>query len=651
GLEDVIPKEGISAENYKGVIKAALKKMNIKNVFKEMNQTLVQGYARSLEESGMSQKDIKAKIKEKLKGKGGKAPAGIPLDETIGTSFKPWLATRKTFQDKMKRTKPAGQLKELKSFLPKELISHVSKVMDIEDIDIDRESLVEATGIEGFAANLRKSLMAVRNRLGDKLEVAKMPAGVAGRYVEGAEGEAGGKGRIQASSKVMDQLTQGLEILSQMEAGTFVGTAAEAMESIRGIEKFLDFISHERVHQLGAGKGASQIASVVGSLASPRGALGKQSEKIKARMIENLPGVRRLAGRVEEYKTKAEEDPEKIRRAKIGGKEERGTATEIAAKLGDQLNTLIAEELLAYAAQGRLEDAVGDLDLGEKAMGFIENRLKELAAKDKEVLAVAQAAGRNISSSALEGLMAGLEGEGVGRGGVKGRVGSRQIGGTILPGQTGVDQEAQNNLAALERVVTEASTVPGFKIGQVDPMAAAEGRLALTGAEPIRSRFAEETEQVERVNELISKAGTTGITKDEQKEIEATAKMFKKDKSDEAGWDMYQKAIRQMHAAKATFLINEARGIEAEMEGLFKAGEAGGPKFRSLGEKLNTKIKNVQTFLLETTQKLGTTPNLAMAKGGPTDAAMAAGIVPMEQVFESAVKRARGRGKGPDAEA
>ncbi|KKL22498.1 hypothetical protein LCGC14_2434840, partial [marine sediment metagenome] len=163
GLEDVIPKEGISAENYQGVIKAALKKMDIKNVFKEMHQTLVQGYTRSLEESGMNKSEIKAKIKEKLKGKGGKAPAGIPMDEVIGTSSKQWLATRGKFQKKMKSTKGLGQLKEMMSFLPKDLLKHVSEVMDIDDIDIDRESLVEATGIEGFAANLRKSLMAVRN--------------------------------------------------------------------------------------------------------------------------------------------------------------------------------------------------------------------------------------------------------------------------------------------------------------------------------------------------------------------------------------------------------------------------------------------------------------------------------------------------------
>jgi hypothetical protein len=168
GVGDVIPKEGINKENYKSVIKAALKKMDIGSVLKEMHQVLLQGYTKSLEEAGLNKTQIKAKIKEKLKGKGKQKPKGLPMDEILATKFKPWLATRGQMENKMAKTKPFGQLKEMMSFLPKQLQDSVTDIMNIEDITIDKEAIMPKS-VRKFAGDLRESLMSVRNRLGDEL--------------------------------------------------------------------------------------------------------------------------------------------------------------------------------------------------------------------------------------------------------------------------------------------------------------------------------------------------------------------------------------------------------------------------------------------------------------------------------------------------
>ena len=646
GLEEAIPKEGISAENYQGVIKAALKKMDIKNVFKEMHQTLINGYARSLEESGMSQKDIKAKIKQKLKkGKEGKPAAGIPLDEVVGSSFKPWLATRKTFTDKMKRTKGMGQLKEVASLLPKELMANVAEVMDIDIIDVDRESIMPK-GIEQFATSLRESLMSVRNRLGDQLEVAKLPGGVGARYVEGTEGEAGGKGKIQTTSKVMGQLTQGLEVLSQIEAGSFTGTAQEAMQSLEGIRKFLGYLAHERVHQLGAGAGGKQIREVAGSLKSKAGgaALGKHRESIIASMSETVPGVRKLAKRVSDYRAKEEEDPTKGRRAKIGGKDVTGTAGEIAGQLEDQLLTLVAEELLAYLAQGRLEEILGGADLGEKALGFLTKRLKKMASGDKEVLGAAKTAGERLTSSALEGLMAGVEGQAVERGGIKGRVGSRALGQGVLGEDT--LSKAQTRLALYEDVVLDAAKEQSFQLPLLDEEALGAGKLAFEKRE-IKGTTALPTEQTGRLNELMQQAREGIISGSDEKEIKAIANSMKRDTQDPDSRKRYQMVIREFQAAKAAMLINAARDLEAQMDALHKAGKGGGSEASLLKPKLEKAVSNVHEYLSSTVQQSVTKmPNLAYrGKGkGLTPAAQAAGLVPLSSAKEIPLDAVRGEG-------
>ena len=647
GLGDIIPAEGIGAENYKGIINKALKRMDIGSVMKEMHQILVEGYSKSLEQGGKSKSEIKAILKEKLKGKEGRKPTGIPLDDVIGQTFKPWLATRGKFKNMVEKMKGMGQIKTVMSMLPQDLIAAVAEIMDVEDIDIDREAILEATGIREFATNMRESLMSVRNRLGDELEVAKLPGGVGARF---KPGEGGGPGKIQATSAVMSQLTQGLEVLSQIEAGSFTGTAQEAMQSLEGINKFLGFIAHERVHQLGQGKGGEQVRAISKSLASPAGsaALGKHRESIIGRMTETLPGVRRLSKRVEDYQAKAEEDPDKVRRAKIAGKEVRGTAGEIAGELERQLLTLVSEELLAYLAQGRLQEILGDMDLGEKALGFLVKRLEQLAGKDKEILGAAMAAGERLTSSALEGLMSGVSGGGpVTTGGIQGRVGSRQIGiGSLGEDEVGL---AQNKLGQLENVMLEASRVREFRLGSVDEGALAEGKLALSGGPSLRGRTDIESEEINRLNQLIGEAGTREMGGEEAKEIEDIAKRLKStpEKRDAGGFKMYQDAMRQFQTAKATFLINDARRLETEMEQLFAEGKGDSSKYRDVSKQFRVVVENLNDFFHRTTQRLASFPNLIQRGGGegPTPAGIQAGLVDMGQVFEGTVVAQRGRGE------
>jgi TP901 family phage tail tape measure protein len=608
--------------------------MDMKTAFKEMHQMLIQGYIRSLEESGKSKSEIKATLKETLQGGAEKGPEGIPLESVIGLKAKPWLATRSKFTKEMEKLKPLGQLKELMAFLPKELIKTVAKSMDIDEVDIDREALKKATGIEQWAGSLRESVMGVRGRLGDQMEGAKLPKGVGGRVKEG---------KIQLASQVMQDMNEGMEALAQIESGELEMKSERAQTAIKKLSKALGFISHERVHQLGAGKGGAQVRAVAGSLAAPRGSLGKHREEIQARMVENLPNVRRLAQRKAEYEAKAEEDPTKQRRVKIGGKEERGTAAEIAQKLGGQLNTLIAEELLAYLAQGRLKDAIGDLKLG-KSLEFLENRLKELSKKDKEIFAIAQVAGERMSSSTLEGLMAGVKGGAVDRGGVEGVVAHRGFGMPVAG--EGALAGSRTKLGALERVLGEASQQQKFNIGALDEEALAGGKVSLTGARPLRGhRTKMEVSQVERMNELIGKAGTEETSGDEARELQATARLMRDadTETDQTGRKMYEDALRQFQAARASFLINQARELESELDSLIASGQGEGQKARDLGPMLQKKVEEIRLFFRKTTQNIAT-PNLAQIPGmGPTPAALEAGILDPAKMFEGGIKSRRGK--------